>query len=91
MFSGGSKRNIGKKKVKAVKLFMKEQPYLLKKTQKDKSDKEEHSNKNAERVQLLSQQNASSLEENASKNEIIKILSENWSIVNIKNLIIMQP
>ena len=31
--------------IKAVKMFMKEQMYLLKKTRKDKSDKEEHSQK----------------------------------------------
>ena len=65
---------------------MKEQLFLLKKTQKDKSDEEEHSSENAELVKLLLQQNASLLEENASKNEIDKkILSENLSIVN-KNM-----
>ena len=36
---------------------------MLKKAQKDKSDEEEHSNKNTELVQLLRQQNASLLEE----------------------------
>ena len=72
--------------IEAVKMFMKEQLFLLKKTQKDKSDEEEHSSENAELVKLLLQQNASLLEENASKNEIDKkILSENLSIVN-KNM-----
>ena len=54
--------------IKAVKMFMKEQLFLLKKAQKDKSDKEEHNSENSETVQLLRQQNASLLEENASKN-----------------------
>ena len=72
--------------IEAVKTFMKEQLFLLKKTQKDKSDEEEHSSENSELVKLLRQQNASLLEENASKNEIDKkILSENLSIVN-KNM-----
>ena len=71
--------------IKAVKMFMKEQLFLLKKAQKDKSDKEEHNSENSETVQLLRQQNASLLEENASKNEIIKILSENFITVN-KNM-----
>ena len=71
--------------IKAVKMFMKEQLFLLKKAQKDKSDKEEHNSENSEIVQLLRQQNASLLEENASKNEIIKILSENFITVN-KNM-----
>ena len=69
----------------AVKMFMKEQLYLLKKAQKGKSDEEGQSSENSELVKLLRQQNASLLEENASKNEIIKILSENLSIVN-KNM-----
>ena len=59
--------------MEAVKIFIKEQLYLLKKAQKDKSNEEEHSNKNVELVQLLRQQKASLLEENASKNETIKI------------------
>ena len=67
------------------KMFMKEQLFLLKKAQKGKSDEEGHSNENSELVKLLRQQNASLLNENASKNEIIKILSENLSIVN-KNM-----
>ena len=71
--------------IKAVKMFMKEQLFLLKKAQKDKSDKEEYNSENSETVQLLRQQNASLLEENASKNEIIKILSENFITVN-KNM-----
>ena len=71
--------------IEAVKMFTKEQMYLLKKNSKDKSDEEEHSQKNAELVQLLRQQSASLLEENASKNEIIKILSESLSIAN-KNM-----
>ena len=71
--------------IEAVKTFMKEQLFLLKKTQKDKSDEEEHSSENSELVKLLRQQNASLLEENASKNEIIKILPENFDIVN-KNI-----
>ena len=71
--------------IEAVKMFMKEQLFLLKKAQKGKSDEEGHSNENSELVKLLRQQNASLLNENASKNEIIKILSENLSIVN-KNM-----
>ena len=71
--------------IEAVKIFMKKQLYLLKKAQKDESDQEEQRSENAELVQLLRQQNASLLEENGSKNEIIKILSENLSIVN-KNM-----
>ena len=58
--------------IQAVKMFMKEH-YLLKKAQKEKGDEEEHNNQNAELVQVLRQQNASLLEENASKNEIITI------------------
>ena len=54
-----------------VKMFMKEQLFLLKKTQKDRSDEEEHSSENSELVKLLRQQNASLLEESASKSEII--------------------
>ena len=46
---------------------MKEKLHLLEKAQKDQSDEEDHSNKNAELVQLLHQQKASLLEENASK------------------------
>lgn len=53
--------------IEAVKMFMKEKLHLLEKAQKDKSDEEDHSNKNAELVQLLHQQKASLLEENASK------------------------
>ena len=71
--------------IEAVKMFMKEQLFLLNKTQKDKSDEEEHSSENSELVKLLRQQNASLLEENASKNEIIKILSVTFSIIN-KNM-----
>ena len=71
--------------IEAVKTFMKEQLFLLKKTQKDKSDEEEHSSENSELVKLLRQQNASLLEENASKNEIIKKPSQNISTVN-KNM-----
>ena len=71
--------------IEAVKMFMKEQLFLLNKTQKDKSDEEEHSSENSELVKLLRQQNASLLEENASKNEIIKKLSQNISTVN-KNM-----
>ena len=71
--------------IEAVKMFMKEKLYLLKKVQKGKSDEEGQSSENSELVKLLCQQNASLLEENASKNEIIKILSENLSIVN-KNM-----
>ena len=72
--------------IEAMKMFMKEQLYLLKKAQKDKSDEGGQSSENSEFLQLLRQQNASLLEENASKNEIIKILSENLiSIVN-KNM-----
>ena len=63
-------------------MFMKEQLKMLKKAQKDKRDEEEHSNKNTELLQLLRQQNTSLLKENASKNEIIKVLSKNLSIVN---------
>ena len=59
-----------------------EQLHLLWKAQKSKSDEEEHSDKNSELVQLLRQKNASLLEENTSKNDIIKTLSENVSIVN---------
>ena len=62
-----------------------EQLHLLWKAQKSKSDEEEHSDKNSELVQLLRQKNASLLEENASKNDIIKTLPENVSIVN-KNM-----
>ena len=47
-------------------------------------DEKEHINENAELVQLLRQQNTSLPEENASKNEIIKILFGNLSIVNKK-------
>ena len=72
-------------KIEAVKMFMKEQLFLLEKVQKDKNDEEEHSSENLELVKLLRQQNASLLEENASKNEIIKILSENFITVN-KNM-----
>ena len=72
-------------KIEAVKMFMKEQLFLLEKVQKDKNDEEEHSSENLELVKLLRQQNASLLEENASKNEIIKILPENFDIVN-KNI-----
>ena len=57
---------------KAVKMFMKEQLCLLEKTQKDESDEEEQSSENSEPVQLLRRQNAFLLEENTSKNEIIK-------------------
>ena len=57
--------------IEAVKMFMKEQLYLLKKTQKDKSDEEDHSSENSELVKLLRQQNASLLEESTSKSEII--------------------
>ena len=53
MFSGGSKMNIGKKEVKAVNMFMKEQLYLLKEAQKDKSHHEEHSHKSTELAQFL--------------------------------------
>ena len=53
-------------------MFMKEQLCLLEKTQKDESDEEEQSSENSEPVQLLRQQNAFLLEENTSKNEIIK-------------------
>ena len=63
-------------------MFMKEQLKMLKKAQKDKRDEEEHSNKNTKLLQLLRQQNTSLLKENASKNEIIKVLSKNLSIVN---------
>ena len=69
-------------------MFMKEQLYLLKKAQKHKIDEEEHSNENSKFVHLLRQQNASLLEENASKNEIIKILFENLSIVNKNTFVI---
>ena len=72
-------------KIEAVKMFMKEQLFLLEKVQKDKNEEEEHSSENLELVKLLRQQNASLLEENVSKNEIIKILSENLSIMN-KNM-----
>ena len=47
--------------IEAVKTFMKEQLFLLKKAQKDKSDEEEHSSENSEPVQRLRQQNASLL------------------------------
>ena len=40
-----------------------------------------NSSENSEHVKLLRQQNASLLEENATKNEIIKILSVNFTIV----------
>ena len=69
----------------AVKMFIKEQLYLLKKAHKDNSDEEEQISENSELVQLLRQQNASLLKENASENEITKILSENLSIMN-KNM-----
>ena len=59
--------------MEAMKIFIKEQLYLLKKAQKDKSNEKEHSNKNVELLQLLRQQKASLHEENASKNELIKI------------------
>ena len=71
--------------IEAVKMFMKVQLFLLKKTQKDKSDEEGHSNENSQHVKLLRRRNALLLEESASKNEIIKIPSENLSIVN-KNM-----
>ena len=71
--------------IEAVKMFMEEQLYLLKKAQKGKSDEEGQNSENSELVKLLRQQNASLLNENASKNEIIKILSENLCIVN-KNM-----
>ena len=58
--------------IEAVKMFMKEQLYLLEKAQEGKSDEEGQSSENSELVKLLRQQNASLLEENASKNEIIK-------------------
>lgn len=51
--------------MEAMKIFIK--------AQKDKSNEKEHSNKNVELLQLLRQQKASLHEENASKNEIIKI------------------
>lgn len=51
----------------AVKMFMKEQLHLLKKIQRDKSDEQEHRNKNAELVQLLRQENGPLLEKNLSK------------------------
>ena len=60
--------------IEAVKMFK-----MIKKDQNNKSDEEEHNNDNSELVQLVK------LEENASKNEIIKILSENLSTVN-KNM-----
>ena len=68
--------------IDAVKMFSKEQLHLQKKSQKDESDEEEHSNENTEIVQLLRQKKRFFTWENASKNEIIKILSENLSIVN---------
>ena len=71
--------------IEAVKMFMKVQLFLLKKTQKDKSDEEGHSSENSQHVKLLRRPNALLLEESASKNEIIKIPSENLSIVN-KNM-----
>ena len=72
-------------KIEVVKMLMKEKLFLLEKAQKDKNDEEKHSSENSERVKLLRQQNTSLLEENASKNKIIKILPENLSIVN-KNI-----
>ena len=66
----------------AANIFMEEQLQLLKKHQKLKRDDEKHSNGNAEFVQLLRQLNASLLEKNASKNELVKIPSENLSFVN---------
>ena len=39
--------------MEAVKIFIKEQLYLLKKAQKDKSNEEEHSNKNVDSKKLL--------------------------------------
>ena len=41
--------------IDAVKMFSKEQLHLQKKSQKDESDEEEHSNENTEIVQLLRQ------------------------------------
>ena len=41
--------------IDAVKMFSKEQLHLPKKSQKDESDEEEHSNENTEIVQLLRQ------------------------------------
>ena len=46
--------------IESVKVFMKEQLYLLNKSQKDKNNEVEHSNENAELAQLLGQQNVSS-------------------------------
>ena len=45
-------------KIEAVKMFMKEQLYLLKKAQKGKSDEEGQSSENSELVKHLRQQNA---------------------------------
>ena len=52
--------------IESVKMFKKEQLYLLKKAQKGKSDEEGQSSENSELVKLLRQQNASLLNENAS-------------------------
>ena len=64
---------------------MKEQLYLLKKFLKDKHVDEENSNENTELIYLLRQQNANLQEEKVSKNETLKILTENLRTAN-KNL-----
>ena len=62
--------------IEAVKLFMKEQIYLLKKVVEEKNFKAENEG-NTMLIELLCRQIKSLTDENASKNEIIKILAEN--------------
>ena len=82
MFYWKSKYKILLLRLKLWKCLWKSNCICWKKAQND--DEKEHINENAELVQLLRQQNTSLPEENASKNEIIKILFGNLSIVNKK-------
>ena len=72
-----------KTETEAVKMCMKERLYLLK-TSINQTNANE-SAENAKMIQLLQQQNQNLVEENASKNTIIKILAENQISDNPKS------
>ena len=72
-----------KTEAEAVKMCMKERLYLLK-TSINQTNANE-SAENAKMIQPLQQQNQNLVEENASKNTIIKILAENQISDNPKS------
>ena len=74
----------------AVKMFMKEQQHLLKKNQRDKSDEQEHRNKNAELVQLLRQGNRRLLEKNLFKMKPKRYYLGTW-VLSIRIYVMQIP